>query len=865
MALALPGGEGGSRLSGESPSEEPPLEPRQGRTGSPLFRRHVARPRLTRVLDEARAQAIVLVAPPGYGKTVLVREWAEGRKHVVWYRATAASADLATLSVAVAEAVEPLVPGTSARLRQRVREGVGEDWARLLAEFLAPALEDWPADGVLVVDDYHLVQESRAAEELVDWLLTMTPLRLVVTTRTRPSWASARRVLYGDVVEIDRSLLAFTEDEAQEVLGGLTAPEARAAIAGAQRWPALVTLAALTGGEAPERFAGDALYRYLADEVLRNEAPEVQRFMTLASAPLTLDDGTLAILGLGGSHAIVARLLDEGLLEQVGLTYRFHPLLREFLRRKLTADEPELAVTLADAAATHAASTGRVEEAFELARETGRTERAAQIAAEAARELLVAGRVETVERWLEACGAAALLHPALVLARAAILLRRGELGAAGAMALDVARRLGDDDPHSSRAWYLAAQSHQLLSRWVEAQRYARRAAGAAVTRDDRLNALLLTVLAAAAVEDEAGQELTELETLAANDLRARFRLASAQMRAALSGPSLAGTWERVAALLPLADHCEGPMLKSDVLAGAAYLNVLRGEYDTAAALAEQAAGVAADAKLRLPHAFSTLYLAAAEAGRRRFSKAERIVRRVEDLASIERPSLRLTLEIARLRIALARGDAVTPASLDDLAVDDAAPRIRALYAALAAFADDTRGPALSDEARGLSRSAEAQLYSSFADLVRHARAGEDVAVELTGLLERAHRADVVDPFVVAYRVEPRLLAFAAADPRTQALARTIALRVGDEELAHHVGLVGARYAWDVHDTLTPRELEVLELLAEGLSNAEIARRLYISPSTTKVHVHHILEKLGSKSRFEAVVKAGRSGPNEGGS
>jgi LuxR family maltose regulon positive regulatory protein len=824
----------------------------------------VARPRLTRLLDEARAPAVLLVAPPGYGKTILVREWAEGRKHVVWYRATAASADLATLSVAVAEAIEPLVPGTSARLRQRVREGVGEDWARVLAEFLAPALEDWPADGVLVIDDYHLVQASRPAEELVDWLLTMTPLRLVVTTRTRPSWASARRVLYGDVVEIDRSQLAFTDDEAREVLGGLSAPEARAAITSAQGWPALVTLAALTGGETPERFAGDALYRYLADEVLQKESPDVQRFMTVASVPLTLDDETLAMLGLAGSQAIVARLVDEGLLEQVGMTYRFHPLLREFLRRKLIADQPELAVTLADAAATHAATTGRVEEAFELARESGRSERAAQIAAEAARELLVAGRVETVERWLEACGPAALLQPALVVARAAILLRRGELMAAGSLALDVARRLGDDDPQASRAWYLAAQSHQLLSRWVEARRYARRAAATALTREDRLNALLLTVLSAAAVEDDATDELSELETLAANDLRARFRLASAELRTAFASPSVAGTWERVAALIPLADHCEGPMLKSDVLAGAAYLNVLRAEYDTAAALAVQAAGVAADAKLRLPHAFSTLYLAAAEAGRRRFSKAERIVRRVEDVASTERPSLRLMLEIVRLRIALGRGDALEPTARDDLAVEDASARVRALYAALSAFADDARSAELADEARASSRSAEAQLYAAFADLVREVRAGEDVAPELATLLERARAADVVDPFVVAYRVEPELLALAASDPRIEAFARTTALRVGDEELAQHAGLVRTSYAWDVHDVLTPRELEVLELLAEGLSNAEIARRLYISPSTTKVHVHHILEKLGSKSRFEAVVKASRSGTNGGG-
>jgi ATP/maltotriose-dependent transcriptional regulator MalT len=57
------------------------------------------------------------------------------------------------------------------------------------------------------------------------------------------------------------------------------------------------------------------------------------------------------------------------------------------------------------------------------------------------------------------------------------------------------------------------------------------------------------------------------------------------------------------------------------------------------------------------------------------------------------------------------------------------------------------------------------------------------------------------------------------------------------------------------ESLSERELEILRLLAEGLSNREIAERLVISVGTTKSHVHHILEKLGSDSRMQAVAKA----------
>jgi DNA-binding NarL/FixJ family response regulator len=105
------------------------------------------------------------------------------------------------------------------------------------------------------------------------------------------------------------------------------------------------------------------------------------------------------------------------------------------------------------------------------------------------------------------------------------------------------------------------------------------------------------------------------------------------------------------------------------------------------------------------------------------------------------------------------------------------------------------------------------------------------------------------------------------DPPEQLLAAIRTVAAGDALLSPAVTKrVIRKFTRDMRpeppsgvDELTEREREVFRLLADGMSNAEIGRELYISDTTVKTHITHVLQKLGLRDRVQAVVMAYRTG------
>lgn len=790
-----------------------------------LFRQHVPRPRLTRLLDECTAQAIVISAPAGYGKTVLATEWLQGKEQVAWFRATASAADLAAFSVGIAEAVEPLVPGAAERLTKRVRVGESPTRAvRPLAELLAEDLNEWPDGALLAIDDYHLVAESAPVEEFVDWLLTLAPLRLLVTTRVRPAFASARRLLYGEIIEITAEQLAMTQEEAASVLDGRSGETVRALVAQAQGWPALIGLAALSASsELPEARISDALYRYFAEEVFRREPPDVQRFMLMASVPPSIE---------ARADTVIERLTERALLySSAGGGLRFHPLLRDFLRKKLQFEEPELLTALTEQAMASAREGRRWDDAFELAVGSGALETAAAIVGEAAPDLLAAGRVETVEKWFGASGLAALGVPDATLAKVEVLTRQGRHAEAAALASDLAERLGHEHERASHAWFLAGLAVHLISDEERSLEYHLEARRTARTPDDLKNALWGAGLAAAELELPATDAyFEEWERLAAEDIDARLRIPVARTMSARNRGSFAGVWQAFEPLLPAAEHAHDPMAQSSFLANAAYVSVQRAEYALAHAIAVEALRLCTELRLDFAAGVCLFRRGTAEIGLSDFTAAHATIDELGRIAAgHEDPAFRLGEALLRLKLALMQGEARH--GLERVEHVPAEGAFRALAGeflglvavAAAAAGDGDLAAKYTQRARDRSRAIETVFLTRFAEVI----ASGDDARELA---QAAAEAEYRDALVVACRAYPPLLEQLDVEP-----------------------IVPTTGAPSSNGPLTKRENEVLQLMAEGLSNAEIAQRLFISVSTAKLHVHHVLEKLGAKSRLQAVL------------
>ena len=112
-----------------------------------------------------------------------------------------------------------------------------------------------------------------------------------------------------------------------------------------------------------------------------------------------------------------------------------------------------------------------------------------------------------------------------------------------------------------------------------------------------------------------------------------------------------------------------------------------------------------------------------------------------------------------------------------------------------------------------------------------------------------------DGFVTSYRACPDILRHLARRKSNLPSVISVVQRARDDALGTSAGIEMPTQVPKGPESLSNREREVYFLLGDGLRSRDIARRLFISESTVKVHLRHIYEKLGVRSRTEAAVLA----------
>jgi DNA-binding CsgD family transcriptional regulator len=163
---------------------------------------------------------------------------------------------------------------------------------------------------------------------------------------------------------------------------------------------------------------------------------------------------------------------------------------------------------------------------------------------------------------------------------------------------------------------------------------------------------------------------------------------------------------------------------------------------------------------------------------------------------------------------------------------------------------------LLNEAQEIARTIEVRTLVPcvHAILALESRSSEGADLARTAF-QTALEMGSIDSFVVAYRGYPTFLsALATFSELTEPLTEIID-QARDWSLAKANDLPSPPRRHADTTLLTPREQDVLGLVAQGLTNREIARTLFVSEATAKVHVRHILEKLHVRSRTEAALLA----------
>ncbi len=413
----------------------------------------IRRTRLIERLNSGLSSRFSLVsAPAGFGKTTLLAEWVSTiDRPTAWLSLDAHDNELRVFVYGLAAALQRIFPDAfeaTASLLKASQIPSPDQVATLLLNDLA----DVPGDVMLVLDDYHLIHTSEV-HTLLELLIEHMPLHLhlVLIGRSDPPLSLAKWRANSYLNELRGDDLRFTLDETETFLTRVLGRVAAHEVAGAleertEGWIALLRMAMLSLRSASdpaafmERFRhtpDHSITSYLEEEILGQQARDVQELLVQMSMLEQFCTGLcMAILGSDAVHEVVQatlKWLERSNLFLVPLDerqgwYRFHHLFQQFLRQRLLVHRStgELA-TLHRRASAWYAGQGLIEEALEHALAAGDVSSATHLVKAQLLAALEQEQLVQLERWLGLLPEEQIhSSPVLLVARVWCLEQRGQ-------------------------------------------------------------------------------------------------------------------------------------------------------------------------------------------------------------------------------------------------------------------------------------------------------------------------------------------------------------------------------------------------------------------------------------------------------
>lgn len=846
----------------------------------------VNRQRLTDQLNNGLHGKLTLVsAPAGFGKTTLVSGWIQtiGRP-VAWLSLDAEDSDPLRFLTYFLASLQTIKPDIGAELAQLLQSPQPPSFKSLLTPLLNEIAHQ-PDSFLFVLDDYHVLDALTIHEGLAFLLDHLPPqMHLVMTTREDPPLPLSRLRVRGRMTELRAADLRFTPEEAADFLNqrmGLSLSEAQIA-ALEQRtegWIAGLQLAALSIRGQQETtafidsFTGSHRFvlDYLVEEVLLQQPQEVQTFL-MQTAILQRLCGPLCDAVTEAADMDGAETLER--LEQANLFlvpldherrwYRYHHLFADLLQQRLrrTSSDEQLN-RLHQRASRWFEEQGLLLEAFQHAAAGGDIERAEWLLGGKGMPLYYRGIVTPILEWLSTLSSEVMdKRPSLWVLYASVLAMAGQNNKVEPILKTAESRLQAAEPNRQNRdliGQIAALRARLAGPRYDSEEILRqsrlalshldpdnlpirttviRTMGTAYQFQGNLAAAREAFLEAIQLSEATGN--THINILASTGLGI-IQESETQLHLA------AKQYERV---LELAGEPPVPA------ACAAYLGLARiayqwNELETAEQYSQQAHALSQHYDNIALVATCELLLAQINLARANLPEATRLLSAAEQFLRQNKFTDRLPQVAAvQIRLLLEQGAADAAARL---AEENQLPLSHAR--SLLAEGDWEAALAVLEAAHTEANEKDEQLRLFVMRALVYAAAGE--TGEATQYLEKAIEQTQPERFIRLYvdEGEPMRKLLQTTRPELvtrQTYIQTLLNAFGEATPSQ---LIVAPDQQPLVEPLTERELEVLQLLAEGLSNREISQRLYLSLSTIKGHNSNIYGKLQVSRRTEAIVRA----------